>query len=140
MTTILESIHPTSGFALLVEDEGDSIWAYLLDGQDRAIVADAWVRNKVEAPGSEELANYRGGPPPAVSGFDGGTPFRGRPVEDEFRVNWSGSGMAVHASLGSVGEVVLSSGARRGFSRLLVRSGPWGMQWDDAGVEAEMTR
>lgn len=140
MSTILEASHQGSGLALTVEDEGDSWWAYLVDTEVKSIVADAWVRNKIPSPSRDELGRYRGGPPPAVVGFDGGTPFHD-PIDPEtFEVTWSPSGKAVQALLGHLGEVVLSSGRRRGFSRMLARSGPWGEQWRDAGVAEAMEK
>ena len=83
MSTILQTSHSSSGLALIVEDEGDSWWAYLYDTEAKSIVADVWVRDKITSPSRDELRRYKG-PPPAAVGFDGGTPFRDHVDPDRF--------------------------------------------------------
>ena len=124
LNIVTEATHPASGLTVVLADEGHSWWAYLVGDSGRPL-ADVWVRSRVDAPTKAELEQYRGGPPPAMRGFDGGGPHDGEGVAAS-EVKWAADGQAVHVMVSGLGEVVLAASRKRGWSLHLSRSGPWG--------------
>ena len=129
--------HAESGRRALMADEGDSVWLYLTEPGVETIHADCWLYNRVDAPSAaalkERFASYRarGLPPPAPA--DLVLPEALRPVHpgaSEIRFVWSRDGEGVAAW--ERGELVgfIAPGQRRGFSRFLIGSGPWGAPLD----------
>lgn len=133
----MQVAHPVSGLGVRVENEGESWWAYLVDGTGE-IIADVWVRNRVPAPKSLHRPDYVGRPPPAIVGFDGASPFSGSPGAGP-TADWSADGRAVSVTILDLGTVVLASTSRRGWSSNLLRTGPWGQVLDET-ARADLQR
>ena len=59
-TFMLESFNDTSGRLAVFEDDDTSAWLYLSGANDRKPIADVWVHNRISAPLTSEIENYRG--------------------------------------------------------------------------------
>lgn len=128
----LSECHPVSRRLAIFDDDGTSAWLYLSGiGSDRP-EADAWVYNRVPAPEPEQVGRYRGGPPPAPRGYAGAEALCEEPGRFAWSLRWSADGHSVALAREGLPMALIPAGARRGHSRLLERSGPWGEPWCEA--------
>jgi hypothetical protein len=123
--------HPASRRWAIFEDDGVSAWLYLTEPEGLRPVADCWVYNRVAAPQAHDIQQYRGGPPPACSGYAGPDAqyLRGEPAAASFL--WCKDGEAVSVVIDGAALAFVEAGRARGFSRHLLKSGPWGNTWDE---------
>ena len=130
-TFMLESFNDRSRRVAVFEDDGTSAWLYLSDVDDRKPVADVWVHNRIEAPPTAEIKNYRGGPPPAAVGFADDSSICHDPESHDWSFDWHHDGDAVVLQRDRVPVAMLIAHELRGWSRNLLRDGPWGNAWDE---------
>ena len=126
----LSERHPVSRRLAEFDDDGTSAWLYLSGVDGDRPEADAWVYNRVPAPEPDQLERYRGGPPPAARGYAGAEALCEQPEVS------LGRAVVCRRSCGGRAPrrpalAFIPAGARRGHSRLLVRSGPWGEIWSE---------
>lgn len=128
---MLESFDEQSKYVAVFEDDGTSAWLYLSHANDRKPIADVWVYNRVEAPPTSEIKNYRGGPPPAAIGFaDDATICRSLGNFD-WTFAWYEDGRVVVLYRDGRAVAMLDASDGSGWSRYLLRDGPWGRVWDE---------
>lgn len=127
----LEDEHGESGLLAVLEDDGTSAWLYLSDADSRKPLADAWVYNRIAAPSTEEIEKYRGGPPPAARGYAGKDALCEDPSSHEWSFVWSANGESVAVAKDGKPLAFITSGQKRGYSRALVKDGPWGHPWSE---------
>ncbi|WP_372720655.1 hypothetical protein [Novipirellula sp.] len=127
---MLESLNDASRRVAVFEDDGTSAWLYLSGPNDRKPIADVWVHNRIGAPPTSEIKRYRGGPPPAASGFTDNSTICHDPDAHEWTFTWRDDGDAVALHCDGTPIAILIASNRKGWSRNLKRDGPWGNVWD----------
>jgi hypothetical protein len=132
----LSEQHPDSRRWAIFEDDGQSAWLYLTEPDCTAPAGDCWIYNRIPAPDPSEIKAFRPGPPPAARGFAGPEALVLEPDVAHMRLLWAGDGAAVALLADGVPLGFLVAGERRGTSRHLARTGPWGNTWDQARYEA----
>lgn len=128
----LSEMHPVSRRFAELEDDGTSAWLYLTEPNTRRVVADAWVYNRVAPPRPEEANSFRPTPPPAALGFAIARALCASPERHEWGFAWSDDGGSVAVTKDGQAVACIIAGNKRGYSRELVRDGPWGNAWSDA--------
>ncbi len=128
----LEAKHETSGRLAVLEDDGNSGWLYLTEPNTRRPVADAWVYNRIPAPTVSEVKAHRGGPPPAAIGYASDSALCESPREHEWTIIWTADGHSVAIAKDGVPAACIVANQNPGFSRELIKDGPWGRVWSDA--------
>jgi hypothetical protein len=123
--------HPVSGRRGTFEDDGTSAWLYLSEPDSPRVIADAWVFNRVAPPPVSRVASYRPGPPPAAEGYAGPGALCAVPAAHEWSLLWSADGESVAVLRDGVALALIARAGRPGYSRLLAKSGPWGLVWDE---------
>ena len=127
----LEDEHPASGRLAVLEDDGKSAWLYLTEPGTRKPAADAWVYNRIPAPPMEAIKSYRGGPPPAAQGYASESALCEDAVAYEWSFIWSSDGEAVAVVKDGQPVAFIVLGEKGGYSRELVKEGPWGHPWSE---------
>ncbi|QEL13939.1 hypothetical protein [Limnoglobus roseus] len=130
--------HPVSGRRGTFEDDGNSAWLYLTEARTDRVIADAWVYNRVPPPSLSQVASYRPAPPPAAEGYASADALCAEPTAYEWSLQWSADGESVAVLRDGVALGLIARGGRPGFSRLLVKAGPWGQPWDEERFRSVM--
>lgn len=124
----LSEQHPISRRWAVIEDDGRVAWLYLTEPDTPKPAADCWLYNRVPPPPHFESAR---GEAPVVPGTHAGVDatIQPPPVES-VRLRWShdGESVAVFFDAELVGFIV--KGQKRGFSRHIRVSGPFGSVLD----------
>jgi hypothetical protein len=127
----LEHQHRESGRLAVIEDDGTSAWLYLAEAYSRKPAADAWVYNRVAAPPTEAIKSYRGGPPPAAQSHASEDALCEVPSAHEWSFVWSPDGESVAVAKDGEPVAFIVGGNKAGYSRELVKDGPWGHPWSE---------
>lgn len=127
----LDSVSNLSGRRAIFEDDGTSGWLYLTGPNDAKPVSDVWVHNRIEAPPTSEIASYRGGPPPAAIGYADDTAMCQAVESHSWSLDWHQDGNAVSLSRDQIPVALVVAEERNGWSKNLLRDGPWGKVWSD---------
>ena len=115
-------------FAVL-EDDGNCAWLYLTEPDSRRPVADAWVYNRIEAPSTNDIKSYMGRAPPAAVGYVGNLAQCLEPQSHNWTFLWSVNGESVAIAKDGEPMAYILAGEKRGYSRELIKVGPWGSPW-----------
>jgi hypothetical protein len=134
----LSERHAVSGRCGTFEDDANSAWLYLSEPDTTRITADAWVYNRVSPPSRSHVSSYSPGPPPAAEGFAGPGAFCADPSAHRWSLRWSADGESLAVLRDGVALGLIARAGRPGYSRLLARSGPWGLVWDEGLFHAVM--
>ena len=136
----LSEQNQNSGRFVFLADEGTAVWMYLTAPNEQTIVADCWVHNLVPAP--EDLTEYRGkdSPPPATKEFAKPGSFQPLPDPSSVQFVWAPDGESVSLFIGNVLYGFIAAGVKNGFSRFLIKSGPFGAPIDDLIYKALFPR
>lgn len=126
--------HPRSKRYAILEDNGTTLWLYLTAPNQRQVVADTWVFNRVRPllmP--EELTPFRDAdqPPPILESMADDEPICDAPEAHRWAFNWASDGEAVAIFRDDRPIAFVRSTDRRGFSRHVIRSSPWGVPWSN---------
>jgi len=135
-TPFLTERHRESKRQAVFEDTGTAAYLYLSSPDSNAIVAHAWVYNRIEAPDIEDIGAYRPDPPPAAESFATAEGLLASPTAYTWSFKWAPDGQSVAICADGVALAFIRAGQKPGFSRHLVRSGPWGEPWSDEVFEA----
>jgi hypothetical protein len=127
----LEHKHPASRRLAVLEDDGTSAWLYMTEPDSRKPVADAWIYNRVAAPPADAIKSYRGGPPPAAQGYASEAALCEEPLSHEWSFVWSPDGESVAVVKDGQPVACIIGGQKGGYSRELVKDGPWGHPWSE---------
>jgi hypothetical protein len=123
--------HPVSKRRGTFEDDGASAWLYLSEPGGPRVIADAWAFNRVPPPTASPVQSYRPGPPPAAEGFAAPEALCPGPSARAWSLLWSEDGESVAVLRDGIALALVARAQRPGYSRLLIRSGPWGAVWDE---------
>jgi len=125
----LTETHAISKRRAIFDDSGVVAYLYLTAPGTDEHVADAWVYNRIPAPAPSEVSRFLPDPPPAAEGYTSDHAFCKDPTGRRWYLLWSRDGDSV-ALLDNAGPVAcIVSGRKNGYSRDLIRSGPWGDPW-----------
>ncbi|MCU7938547.1 MAG: hypothetical protein KZQ64_15590 [gamma proteobacterium symbiont of Bathyaustriella thionipta] len=128
--TIFET-HPVSKKEARFEDLGHSAWLYLTRPNSPVVVADAWIYNRIPAPSETEIVQFKTASPPAVASYAHVnaefTPLQ----SDKFELKWSPDGRSVALLINGIPFGFIPPGVPRGYSKHLIKTGPWGHKWDE---------
>ena len=127
----LEHQHASSRRFAVLEDDGTSAWLYLTEPDSRKPSGDAWVYNRIAAPPAKEIPSYRGGPPPAAQGYASDAALCHAPTQHAWSFLWSSDGESVAVLMDDQPVACIVAGTKGGYSRELVKDGPWGHPWSD---------
>ena len=122
----LTSSNEYSKRTAIFEDNGISGWLYLTCPNDNKIIRDCWIYNRISAPDFFEISKYKNGPPPASVEYAGENSCMQDPFEEGFHFKWSPDGNAVALLFENtpLGYITLKN--EKGYSKNLVKPGPWG--------------
>jgi hypothetical protein len=122
--------HPASGRRGTFEDDGTSAWLYLSEVNAPRVIADAWVYNRVAAPAVSRANSYRPQPPPAAEGYAGPEGLCADPKVHRWSLLGSEDGHSIAVLRDGLALALIARASPRGYCRFLMRSGPWGLVWD----------
>jgi hypothetical protein len=124
----LSEQHPISRRWAVIEDDGRVAWLYLTEPDTRKPAADCWLYNRVPTPPHFESAR---GKPPVVPQTHAGVGATSQPPSSEsVRLRWSRDGESVAVFFDSELVGFITQGQKRGFSRHIHVSGPFGSVLD----------
>jgi hypothetical protein len=127
----LEHEHRESGRLAVLEDDGTSAWLYISEADSRKPIGDAWVYNRIAAPPTEAIKSFHGGPPPAAKGYASEAALCENPSSHEWSFVWSADGESVAVAKDGEPVAFIIGGEKGGYSRELVKDGPWGQPWSE---------
>lgn len=120
--------HPVSRRWAVIEDDGRVAWLYLTEPDSQKPAADCWLYNRVPSP--PQFASERGESPVVpqthaadIAGFQ-------PPAEESVHLRWSRDGESVAVLFDSELVGFIANGQKRGFSKHLRASGPFGSVLD----------
>jgi hypothetical protein len=124
----LSEQHPVSRRWAIIEDDGRVAWLYLTEPDTRKPVADCWLYNRVPTPAHFDSAR---GEPPVVPQTHAGVDATSQPPSAEsVRLRWSRDGESVAVFFDAELIGFIAPGQKRGFSRHIRVSGPFGSVLD----------
>lgn len=126
---------PVSERWVIFEDDGISGWLYLTNPNEKKPIADCWIYNRIEAPASSEIKNFKNGPPPASNEYAGPYALVAEPDELKIRFKWSNDGNSVALILDGNALGYIVTGSKVGFSKNLTKIGPWGNLFDQSSFD-----
>jgi len=115
----------------IFEDNEVSGWLYLTNPNEKKPIADCWIYNRVEAPSPSEIKDYRNGPPPASFEYCRSNVFVSKTDNMKISFKWSDDGNAVALIVENVPLGYIIAGSRGGYSRNLLKNGPWGNVFEE---------
>lgn len=128
--------HPLSRRHATIDDDGCCAWLYLSEPETTRPIADVWVYNRIEAPPMEQIGSYRPNPPPAAVGYASSTALLLEPRKFQWTFIWSNEGESVALVRDGEPLAFILAGEKFGYSRLLVKDGPWGKVWSEEVFKA----
>lgn len=129
---LLSDKHLLSQRTAVFEDDGTSAWLYLTAPRGNKPVADCWVYNRIPPPDPASIRSYQGGPPPACQGYADLEGTVGPEYFAMVKFVWASDGNAVSVWVGDQALGFIAGASLQGYSRFLLRDGPWGNVWDQA--------
>jgi len=88
--------------------------------------------NRIASPQMETINKYRGGPPPAAQGYASESALCENPTAHEWSFVWSPDGESVAVVNDGQAIAFIVDGQKSGYSRELVKDGPWGHPWSES--------
>lgn len=122
----LSERHVGSQRAVVLVDEGSSVWCYLTEPGGSRPIADCWLLNTVEAPENLDAFLQAKSAPPATRNFVVDSAQQPLPAAEAITFQWSedGESVAVYVEQALLGFIAGSNG--RGYSANLREEGPFG--------------
>ncbi len=134
----IEAQNKTSGRSAILEENGSSAWLYLTRDTGRGVEKDAFVFSPI--PPAKELnkASIKAGNPPVlVEAIASATAVIDSPQEQDFELVWSKNGESIAVLYEGAPISMIVESEKRGFSKALVKSSPFGHPWDQDLFESE---
>lgn len=134
----LEDVSANGLFQCILESDECSIWMYLHDLTERVVVAAAPVGSLMPLLSLAEFRKtyQRGGAPPLVREYSTDTACLGDAVRpDNFKIMWGRDGVSVALVEDSTPIAIILAQEKKGFSKAVRKSGPWGEPWDQQRYE-----
>lgn len=116
--------HPVSRRWAIIEDNGRAAWLYLTEPDTQKPAADCWLYNRVPAP--TKFESVRGEPPVVPQTHAAKNATQAPPTKESVFLRWSQDGESVAVVFDSELVGFIAYGEKRGFSKHLQVSGPFG--------------
>jgi hypothetical protein len=126
----LSNRNSCSGRFAIFEDNGIAAWLYLTDPESNKPISDCWLYNRIDAPEPAKVRSFRPGPPPASEEYTDTKAYFPVPKGSDIEFKWSADGNAVALLINKIPVGYILSSEKRGFSRNLIKQGPWGNIFD----------
>lgn len=127
--------HPFNRRWAILEDDGVGAWLYITEPDEVKPIADCLVYS-CTAPVEAIPANWdRKSPPPLTRDFATDRAWQPDAAKTSIRLAWSSNGQAAVVLMDDEPVAFLVVGDERGYSQSIVKTGPYGMAWDDARFE-----
>ena len=120
--------HQVSKRWAVIEDDGRVAWLYLTEPDTWKPVADCWLYNRVVTP--PQFGGIRGEPPVVPQTYAGVGATLQPPAEESVHLRWSRDGESVAVFFDAELIGFIAPGQKRGFSRHIRVSGPFGSVLD----------
>jgi hypothetical protein len=126
----LSERHIISKKAVVLVDEGTSVWCYLTEPGESRPIADCWLLNTIEAPENVDALTQEESAPPATRLFVTDSAQRALPAAEAVSFQWSkdGESVAVYIEQELLG--FIAGNDCRGYSANLRKEGPFGSPLD----------
>ncbi|MCH5192316.1 MAG: hypothetical protein J1F11_00035 [Oscillospiraceae bacterium] len=116
---------------LIIDEDENTVWAYLTQPFSDKIFLDCWIANKINAPShkdiKENIDQYKNAPPPApVDVLVEGYVNISMPREDMFKILWSTDGETVSIYMNDSLTAVINAAERQVFNKFLCVDCAWG--------------
>ena len=138
----LTSYHETSGRSAIFEDNGTSAWLYMTEPGNQTPERDAFVYSPVQpiAEASAIAEAKAGNPPPLATEYAASDQPFTHAMPSSISFLWSGDGQSI--SLHYEGEplAMITADSRQGFSKAVVKPGPYGLPWNQSVYRAHFDR
>jgi hypothetical protein len=128
----IDSQNSVSHRFAIFEDDGTSAWLYLTEPNAQEPCGDAWVYNRIAAPATKDISSYRGGPPPAATGYASDAALCESPQTHQWSIQWANDGESVALTKDGVPVACIVNEPKASYSRELIKDGPWGHVWSDS--------
>jgi len=126
--------------AILADDRTTGILYLHAPSDDAAktgeVEATCFAYNRVDPIDTKEVQRYRPNPPPIAIGYASKDAVCRTPESHEWDLKFSTDGTAVLLVRDGKPWAMVSLAARRGFSKAIEASGPWGSPWSDEAHQA----
>jgi hypothetical protein len=124
----LSEQHPISRRWAVIEDDGRVAWLYFTEPDTRKPVADCWLYNRLPTP--PHFESVPGEPPVVPQTHAGVGATLQPPTAESVRFRWSRDGESVAVFFDAELIGFIAQGQKRGFSRHIRVSGPFGSVLD----------
>ncbi len=116
--------------AVVLVDEGSSVWCYLTAPGGNHPIAECWILNTVEAPENLDAFDQTESAPPATRRFVADSAKRAVPAAEAVKFQWSedGESVAIYVEQELLG--FIAGNSPRGYSANLREEGPFGSPLD----------
>jgi hypothetical protein len=105
---------------------------YLTEPNNKKLISDCWIYNRIEAPKYEEIEKYRLSPPPPASvEYVGNNSLVTAIDEKNIKIVWSINGENVVLLIEGLPFGYILSEHKRGFSVNLIKNCSWGNVFDN---------
>lgn len=118
-----------TGRTLIIEDDDNTVWAYITKPNSQQIDFDGWICNKIPAPCREDIERYHGTPPPAPREvLEDSASFFSNIEEHRILAKWLG-GKCANIYIDGVHTVSLFPDTRESFNKALTEDCGWGKRF-----------
>ena len=122
--------HPVSCRSAIFEDDGTSAWMYLTEAHNVRPIADTWIHNSCQYSSGDSKPDHDG-PPPAPSRYAAPAAVCEQSDEHRWTFKWDETGESVALLKDDQPIAFIVVGQKRGFSRMVLKDGPWGRVWHE---------
>ncbi len=136
----ITSYNEISKMHAVLSDEGEVAFLYLHAPSDNPsqtgeLLATVIAYNRVEPIDIKDVQSYRPAPPPIAQGYGSEMAVIKIPNEIEWSFMWSDNGDSVLLYKNELPWCLVNECDKKGYSKAIKMSGPWGEPWDDKLIE-----
>ena len=113
------------------EDDEISGWLYLTKPGEKKPDHDCWIYNRIPVIDPKDIINYKNGPPPASSEYAKDDSRIITPKGMNIRLLWSSDGHSIALMINDAPFGYINGYNKLGYSRNLIKPGPWGNVFDE---------
>ena len=123
--------HPISKRWAFLEDDGMSAWLYITESADPVPIASCLIYSCLEPVPSVPADWKRGVPPPLTHDYATDRALQLNAEQAKLQLGWETNGRAVVVLMDDEPVAFMLVEEKRGYSKSVLRSGPYGEPWDD---------
>lgn len=136
----LSSTSPDGSHQCIIDGDGQRVWMYLHDVEKNRVISEAPVCSLIEPISYDDFKKtYRAGDtPPFVEGYVSDRALIPDIDASRLAIQWLDDGVSVIASVD--GEPFTMITKKRGYSKAISQSGPWGHPWDEDAIRGRYSK